>query len=307
MSREVLFVSRLSKRYGRTVAIRDVEFSLGRGVYGFIGPNGAGKTTTMKCIVGLVKPDNGLVLFQGRDILDRRNSYLKKYIGFVPEQPILPESVKVLDFLVELGFLEGASRADARRDALRALEHVGLREKHSVKIGALSKGQKKRLLVAQALLSPRTLYVFDEPFSGIDPEGFKELRELIASLSRNSSVLLSSHILGEVEGLAKYVILIYRGRILFKGSIDEALLKASKGKFLVEIEVEDANNVKEILSDIYSSTRVISPNRIIVEVDARDAVAELIRILASSGVKIYAVYPRRKSLEEFYIDLIRGG
>ncbi len=307
MSKEILLVSRLTKRYGRTVAIRDVEFSLGRGVYGFIGPNGAGKTTTMKCIVGLVRPDEGSIVFLGHDILNRRNSYLKRYVGFVPEQPILPESMKVLDFLVELGFLEGISRVDARREALRALELVGLRERYNVKIGALSKGQKKRLLVAQALLNPRTLYVFDEPFTGIDPEGFKELRELMASLSRDSGVLLSSHILGEVEGLADYVILIYKGRILFKGSIDDALLKVSRGKFLVEVEVDDADKARGVLSREYRGVRSISSSRVLIEVDAKDRIAELVHVLVLNNVRVYAVYPRRKSLEEFYIDLVRGG
>jgi len=306
---EVLVVRGLRKRYGRVVAVDSLSLSVGRGVHGLVGPNGSGKTTTLKSIVGLIVPDEGEIVFRGEDLLGPRGWRLRGLIGYVAEVPVLPGDYSVAELLEELGFLEGFDRLSARSAARRALEEVGLEGLAGRRVRGLSKGERKRLYFAQALLRPRELYVLDEPFSGLDPEAVALARDLVARLGRGASVLLSSHLLREVEELASSVTIIYRGRVLYSGGLD-GLAKASGGGLVAEISVDRVEEAARLLSGEGYSVR-LSGSKLVVEIGSREEAARVVSLLSSKGFLVYESRLRGTSLEEAYMRLIasaaRGG
>ncbi|WP_052287731.1 ABC transporter ATP-binding protein [Hyperthermus butylicus] len=300
----VLEVRGLIKRYGRFVAVSGVGFSVARGVHGLVGPNGAGKTTTMKCIVGLAVPDAGDIVFLGESLLARGAHRLRKLMGYVAEMPVLPENYTAEELLVELAMLEGLSRSDALREARRALEEVGLWEARRLRVKAMSKGMRKRLYVAQAILQPRELYVLDEPFTGLDPEGVAELRQLATRLGRDAGVLLSSHLLREMEDLATEVTVIYRGSVVYTGSLDQ-LRSRIGGGVVLEVEVDDVARAAKLLASKGYKTSTYA-GRVKLRLGSREEAAEAIAALVEGGVKVYSAVRRTLSLEEAYIALIVG-
>ncbi|WP_197272722.1 ABC transporter ATP-binding protein [Pyrodictium delaneyi] len=302
----VLSVESLVKRYGTLVAVNGVSFQVKRGIHGLVGPNGAGKTTTMKCIVGLAVPDSGKILFHGYDLASSKGWRLRSLIGYVAEVPVFPGEYTVEELLIELGVLEGLSRLDAVKAARQVLEAVGLWELRSRRIRGLSKGERKRLHFAQALLQPRELYVLDEPFTGLDPEGVVSIRSLVADLSRETAVLLSSHLLREVEELASEVTVIYRGRVVYSGSVEELRRRLSVG-VVVEAEVDDPGRAIEVLAARgYEVSRLGTGRRVAVHVGSRDDVPGVVEALVTGGVRVYTIIARNISLEEAYIRLVSG-
>ncbi|WP_062661850.1 ABC transporter ATP-binding protein [Aeropyrum camini] len=211
----------LSKRFGRRHAYRDVEFSFASGVLGVLGPNGAGKTTLLKTILGLVKPTDGKILVEGVDPRSPEFERLMPKIGYVPELPEAPLWTTPCMLLETLARLEGYSGVDARVRAGEALELVGLGAECGTPIGRLSKGARKRVLVAQAFLGERELLVLDEPYTGLDPEWVFRVRELVRAAAREgATVIVSSHILRELEDLATHI-LVLRTAPLFYGTVEE--------------------------------------------------------------------------------------
>ena len=306
VSGAVLSVENLVKRYGTLVAVDGVSFQVKRGIHGLVGPNGAGKTTTMKCIVGLAVPDSGRILFHGYDLASSKGWRLRSLIGYVAEVPVLPGEYTVEELLIELSVLEGLSRLDAVRAARRVLEAVGLWELRSRRIRGLSKGERKRLHFAQALLQSRELYVLDEPFTGLDPEGVVSIRSLVADLSREAAVLLSSHLLREVEELASEVTVIYRGRVVYSGSVEELRRRLSVG-VVVEAEVDDPDRAIEVLATSgYRVSRLGTGRRVAIHVGSRSDVPGVVEALVTGGVRIYTIIARDISLEEAYIRLVFG-
>lgn len=306
----LLEVRGLVKRYGRFVAVNSLSFTVEGGVHGLVGPNGSGKTTTLKSIVGLVVPDAGSIVFKGFDLLGRGGWRVRRLIGYVAEVPVLPSGYRAVELLEELALLEGYDRVSARSAARRVLEEVGLEEKAYNRVSGLSKGERKRLYFAQAFLSPRELYVLDEPFSGLDPEAVAWARKLIARLSKEAGVLLSSHMLREVEELASSVTIIYRGRSLFSGSLEELASRAGGG-LVVEVSVDDADRAVELLRS--KGFRVEAAGaKLVVEISSRSEAAEIVGLLARSGLQVFESRVRSVSLEEAYMKLLstasgRGG
>lgn len=306
---DVLVVRGLRKRYGRVVAVDSLNLSVGRGVHGLVGPNGSGKTTTLKSIVGLIVPDAGEIAFRGEDLLGPRGWRLRGLIGYVAEVPVLPEDYSVIGLLEELALIEGYDKLSARSVARRVLEEVGLGDLAYRRVKGLSKGERKRLYFAQALLRPRELYVLDEPFTGLDPEAVALARDLVARLGREASVLLSSHLLREVEELASSVTIIYRGRVLYSGDLD-GLARLSGGGFVAEISVDRAEEAVELLREKGYVAR-LSGSKLVVEIGSREEAAKVVAFLAERGFAVYESRLRGTSLEEAYMRLIaraaRGG
>jgi len=298
----VLEVRGLRKRYGRVVAVDGVSFSAGRGVHGLVGPNGAGKTTTLKSIVGLVVPDAGEVLFNGVDLLSPRGWRLRGEIGYVAEVPVLPDDYVVVELLEELALVEGLDRLSARREARRVLEEVGLDRLADRKVRGLSKGERKRLYFAQALLQQRSLYVLDEPFSGLDPEAVAWARSLVSRLGREATVLLSSHLLREVEELAGSVTIIYGGRVLFSGALEE-LARMAGGGVVAELSVDRPEEAARLLGGEGYEAEA-SGSRLVVRLDSREDAARVVSLLSSRGFMVYESRLRGRSLEEAYLELI---
>ena len=213
-------VEALTKRYGDFTAIRDVSFSVGRGeVVGFLGPNGAGKSTTMRIVCGCIGATSGHARVGGVDVLERPIE-VKRRIGYLPEVPPLYPSMVVEDYVAFAASIKGVERP--REAAARALERVGLVDVRSRVIDHLSKGYRQRVGLAQALVHDPELLVLDEPTSGLDPAQRREIRLLLQELAAGDrTVILSTHVLAEVEAVCERVVIIDRGRIVTTARIDD--------------------------------------------------------------------------------------
>ncbi len=303
-----LVVRDLHKRYGRRVyAVRGVSFTLEDGsVMGLLGPNGAGKTTTIKCILGLVRPTRGEILV---DDEPASSPAAKVKLGYVPELPDAPGWMTPLELLEMLGGLEGLSAAEARSAAREALEEVGLLEKAGERISSLSKGMRKRLLIAQALLNTSTkkYILMDEPMSGLDPEWIEWVRRLIRRLrSEGIAVLISSHLLRELEGLVDSVTVIYRGRVVYQGGLES--LAAMAGGPVVEARCEQPQKLAELVESSGLASRVEVEGDV-VRIYVRRGVepSRVVELIYRSGVRVISVEAKSFSLEELYKRLVGGG
>ena len=280
-----------------------MDLTVRRGVHGLVGPNGAGKTTTMKCIVGLAAPDAGDAVFLGERLWGPRGWRLRGLIGYVPETPDIRYHGTVLELLEELALAEGYSRGEARAAARRAAEETGTQSLLSRRVASLSKGQRKRVLYAQALLAPRELLVLDEPFTGLDPEAVVWARSLIAKASRSAAVLVSSHLLREVENLATRVTVIIRGVTVYEGPIDELVRKTLGVK--IAIEVSDPEKAARAAEEAGARDIRAAGGRIEAVARDREHVADIVEALVRSGVRVYSVQ-RLHGLEDAYIKLLQG-
>lgn len=228
----MITVQHLTRRFGARAAVDDVSFQLERGeVVGFLGPNGAGKTTTMRVLTGFLPPSAGTVTVDGFDVL-RDSLEVRARIGYLPESVPLYREHRVQEMLVFQGRLRGLARAEAKRRAGAVLERVGLAERARSLIGRLSKGQRQRVGLAVALLPDPEVLVLDEPTSGLDPLQRIEVRGLIQELARERTVLVSSHILPEIEAVCPRVIILHRGRVAADGTQEELLERLGGGGFV---------------------------------------------------------------------------
>jgi ABC-2 type transport system ATP-binding protein len=212
-------VRNLSKRFGDLTAIRDISFTAGKGeVVGFLGPNGAGKTTTMRIITGFMPATTGTVKVAGYDIFD--DSYeVRKRIGYLPENPPLYNDMTVVTYLRFVAKIRGIAKAEAGDSVDRVLRTCGLAEVTERVVGHLSKGYRQRVGLAQALIHNPTVLVLDEPTIGLDPRQIIEIRTLIRELAGQRTVILSTHILPEVQQLCEKVVIINRGHIVIEDTL----------------------------------------------------------------------------------------
>jgi ABC-2 type transport system ATP-binding protein len=231
-------VAGLHKAYGPRMALRDVTFSVGKGeIVGFLGPNGAGKTTTMRILTGFLPADAGVVRVAGFDVFEAPRS-VRERVGYLPETPPLYPELSVgayLDFCAELRGLSGRDRS---RRVGETMERVGLSGWERRLLGSLSKGYRQRVGLAQALVHDPPVLILDEPTSGLDPAQLAGIRELILSLAGNHTVILSTHILSEVEALCPRAVVIAAGQVVAQGSIHELRATAPGGAWTY-IEVQD--------------------------------------------------------------------
>ncbi|HMO65193.1 MAG TPA: ABC transporter ATP-binding protein [Verrucomicrobiota bacterium] len=209
----VIEVENLTKRYAGRTAVEDLSFAVGRGeVVGFLGPNGAGKTTTMRILAGYLPGTSGAVRVAGRDVF-RESREVRRRIGYMPENNPLPHDLTVRDYLKFRARLKGLFGRECRGRVDTVTEQCGLRDVQRQVIGTLSKGYKQRVGLADAIVHEPDLIILDEPTIGLDPNQIRSLRQLIKELGRRHTVLLSSHILPEVEMTCGRVLILHRGRI----------------------------------------------------------------------------------------------
>jgi ABC-2 type transport system ATP-binding protein len=236
-----IVVENLTKVYGAQRAVDDITFRVKTGeVLGFLGPNGAGKTTTMKAITTYLNPTNGDI-HVGEFSIHEKPGEIKKRIGYLPESNPLYQDMAIIDYLKYVARLQGIESAKVD-DRIRDMVNIcGLEGEKHKKISELSKGYRQRVGLAQALIHDPEVLILDEPTSGLDPNQIVEIRELIKKIGREKTVILSSHILAEVEATCDRIMIINKGKIVADGSADE-LRKHAQGKEILRVKIEDAEH-----------------------------------------------------------------
>lgn len=223
-----LVFENISKLYGNTVALEHINLSLGHGIYGLLGPNGAGKTTLMRIMTDLLAPSTGRVLLDGQDVAAMGAAFRKK-LGYLPQDFGFYPNFTAEQFLLYIAKLKGLSKFEAKRQTDELLGMVGLEEMRYKKLKGFSGGQRQRVGIAQALLGDPEILVLDEPTAGLDPEERIRFRGIISGLSQQKIVLLSTHIVSDLEAVANEVILLKQGAVLDMKRPFE-LLSQIKGK-----------------------------------------------------------------------------
>jgi len=281
----------------RVEAVNGTTFSVRRGeIFGLLGPNGAGKTTTIKAILRLIFPTEGEIRLFGRSAGDREAA---KRVGYMPENPYVYEYLKPLEFLDLCGRLVGMAKADRRARSEEMIDKVGLRHAIDRPIGKFSKGMMQRIGLAQAILHDPELLILDEPMSGLDPIGRKEVRDLLVEQQeRGKTLLFTSHILSDVEELCDRVVIMQQGKITSEGQVHDLLETAGRR---VEIRLSGAS---QALQDALSSRGAILSRRgghVTLRVESQKAVDEIIRISNAAGARLDAMIPERQTLEKLFL------
>ncbi len=298
-----LLVRDLRKRYGRIWALRGVSLEVERGhAYALVAPNGSGKTTLIKSIVGLVRPSGGEILVDGRSNLERG---AKRVLHYTPEVPEAPPWIRVRDLLVYSGRLYGLSRLDADREARRVARELGFEGLLWRRLGGLSKGQRKRVLIAAGLIpwSSPGYYLLDEPFSGLDPEGISAVRSVVSGFSRDSGVLVSSHILRELEDVVDRVVIMYLGRILYSGSLEDLASRVMVKPYLA-VRTRSPGEAARVLEEAGYRVLTVTRAGLRVALESQGQASEIISLLESHGISVEAYSVSKGSLEEAYLELI---
>lgn len=231
-------IENLTKRYGPQVAVDDISFEVKTGeILGFLGPNGAGKSTSMKMITGYIGIGDGDVLIGGRSVRQSGDE-LKKFIGYLPENNPLYLDMAVMDYLQFCAALQGVENSKIPGRIREMIRVCGLNAEKHKKIGELSKGYRQRVGLAQAMIHDPAILILDEPTTGLDPNQIVEIRKLIRELGKEKTVILSTHILPEVEATCDRILIINRGKIVANGTA-ETLRKQATGHELLNIKIED--------------------------------------------------------------------
>jgi len=294
----------LSRSYGGNMAVDGVSLELRRGeIVGLLGPNGAGKTTTMRMITGTLAPTTGSVSICGIDLIDRPTA-AKAKLGYLPEISPLYKELRVDEYLRLAGRLHKLRRPDIAAAVDRAKRRSGLSDKGRTLIGSLSKGYQQRVGIAQAIIHDPDVIVLDEPTVGLDPNQIREIRSLIRELGDDHSVILSTHILPEVEAVCDRVQILHNGKIVFADAI--AGLRQFRGGHSIQISLRRPPSLEEIATLVHpaqvdqASDGVyrISPQQ--KDVDLTD---QLVRASVEHGWGLYQLSPAQASVEEVFVQL----
>jgi len=277
---------------GRKAAVDGLDLSVKPGeIFGLLGPNGAGKTTTLKMMLGLLRPDEGQVRLFGlppQDVAARRR------LGFLPENPYFYDYLTAAEFLDLYGRLHGLGAADRRRRIVATLERVGLSGQEGTPLRKFSKGMTQRLGLAQAIQHDPDLVILDEPMSGLDPIGRRDVRDLIlAQRAAGRTVFFSSHILQDAEMLCDRVAIVFKGKLRSVGKLDDLVARDAKW---IEVSVRGA------LPAELPGTRTTAPDgTTLLRVDGVPSLAKVLAAVPAAGGEVLSVWPRRESLEDLFL------
>lgn len=304
-------VKNLVKKYGNHLAVDHLNFTIEEGhIYGFLGPNGAGKSTTMNIMTGYLGATEGEVLINGHDIL-KEPEEAKKQIGYLPELPPLYMDMTVreyMEFAAELKKIPKAKRAESIDDVEKLVKIKDV-EKRLIK--NLSKGYRQRVGLAQAVLGYPEVIILDEPTVGLDPKQIIEIRDLIQSLGKKHTVILSSHILSEVRAVCDYIFIISHGKLVASEETEELVERMSGGQ-VIELKLKaEEEKIKEVFADAEHITAVETkelPEDGVAEVTVtaeknKDVREEIFHICAESDMPILEMINGGKSLEDIFLEL----
>jgi len=310
----------LSRRYGDFTAVNDVSFAVGEGeILGLLGPNGAGKTTTIRMITGFLPPTGGRVTIGGTDLFEAPVK-ARRQIGYLPENVALYGEMRVGEYLAYRAGLEGMKRAEAKRACESAQERCLLSDVRNQVIGTLSKGYRQRVGLATAILHDPEVLILDEPTVGLDPKQIIAIRELIRDLGRERTLILSTHILSEVELLCNRVLIIDKGRIVAEGT-PESLRQSSRGASEIRVAFSgfdgadaeksaattETTAIAEALGAL-SGITAVAPGpeagefRLAASADA-DPRAEIFRLAVARGWTLVELAQSKASLEDVFVRL----
>ena len=303
MSEALIRVDRLAKEFRmglsrkRVQAVKEVSFKVTSGdIFGFLGPNGAGKTTTIKMLTGLIASSSGEATLFGQPI---PSSAAMAKVGFLPENPYVYPYLTPTEFVEMCGRLSGVSRRSIRDRTRQVLQRVGILYAADRPVRRLSKGMLQRTGLAAALVADPELLILDEPMSGLDPVGRKEVRDLILDeRASGRTIFFSTHILSDVETVCDRVTILRQGEVVVSGRLDELLKRDSQR---TDIVLEQANEdfQKELAAQGVQMHRAAA--QLVLEIEGRRALAALIRKSLDAGCVVTAVLPRSETLEDLFV------
>ncbi|BCX87805.1 ABC-2 type transport system ATP-binding protein [Methylomarinovum tepidoasis] len=298
--------SHLYRFYGNTCAVADLSLTLEKGeILGFLGPNGAGKSTTMQMLCGTLAPSAGEIRINGIDLLDRPKE-AKHHLGYLPELPPLYRELTVDEYLNYCGRLHGLRGAALIRARDEAKARCGLAEVGGRLIGNLSKGYQQRVGIAQAILHSPPVVVLDEPTVGLDPIQIREIRSLIRDLGREHAVLLSTHILPEVQAVCSRVMIVHQGKVALNAPIDELErhMRASSLVLVTEAPADPA--ALQAVEGVHDVRPLEGGHRYEVFHDKdRNPAPALAALVVEKGWGLLELTPVRHSIEEIFVDITR--
>ncbi len=311
-------VDGLTKRYARNVAVDNISFEVQKGqIVGFLGPNGAGKTTTMRVLTCFLPPTGGGAQVAGFDVRSQPME-VKRRIGYLPEAPPLYPEMEVIEYLTFVGRLKGIAKSDLSRRVDEVSERCAIGDVRTRLIGKLSKGYRQRVGLAQAIIHNPDVLILDEPTAGLDPKQIIETRELIKGLAGSHTIILSTHILPEVEQTCEQVIIIDRGKLVATDSVAN-LTNRLRGAEAVAVEIEARDGApapteaQQRMEQVPGVSRVIykesRDNRHVFEVESlqgRHIRADLARAVVESGWNLNELRAVALSLEEIFLQLTGG-
>jgi ABC-2 type transport system ATP-binding protein len=307
----VITVERLNRTYGSLHAVRDVSFTISQGeVIGLLGPNGAGKTTIMKMMCGYLEPSSGRVLINGTDVaLDTKVA--QSYVGYLPENlPVYPE-MTIVAYLEYAAGLRGLQPDQYAAEIRRVLDATDLRGRALDKIGSLSRGLKQRVGVAQALLGSPKVLVLDEPTNGLDPTQTLQMRELIRKLAQTSTVIISTHILSEVEAVCDRVLMVRSGRLVLDSRLDELTeagvlnVRTSLGSAALQPLLQKLEGVKGYQFETQQDVTVCRI-KLAEQGSANQVAANLAKAIIEAGGELYQLHREQRDLETLFRELNSG-
>jgi len=311
----MITVRELTKRYARNTAVDHISFEVQKGqIVGFLGPNGAGKTTTMRMLTCFLPPTSGDATVAGFDVLQTPIE-VKRRIGYLPEMPPLYPEMRTAEYLTFVGKIKGLRGPELAKRVNYVLDRCAIADVKDKVLGKLSKGYRQRVGLAQAIVHNPDVLILDEPTAGLDPKQINETRELIRGLAGDHTIILSTHILPEVEQTCQQVIIISKGKLVATDSVNNLQNRArGAGSVLVEIagrkDTLDSAEVKRCLERVPHVSRVLlkekRENRFVFEVEGetdRAIRGDLARVIVESGWDLNELRTAAVSLEEIFLEL----
>jgi len=301
-SEALIRVEHLTRYYSGICAVNDVSFELSRGeVLGFLGPNGAGKSTTMQIITGNLAPSAGKISIKGIDLLDQPKR-AKAEIGYLPEQPPVYRELTVDEYLEYCARLNRIPRNDRKRAIATARDRCGLGAVHSRLIGNLSKGFQQRVGIAQAIIHTPALVVLDEPTVGLDPIQIREIRTLIRELGEDHGIILSTHILPEVQATCNRVQIIHQGKLVFAETTESLEKGLHTNSFTVRFQNAPAVTALQQLAGV-DRAEALADGRFRIHHTDTNPVEALVEQAVSKHWRLCELMPERHTLEQIFIEL----
>jgi ABC-2 type transport system ATP-binding protein len=304
MSEHMLIrANNLSRYYGGHCAVDDISFELRAGdILGFLGPNGAGKSTTMQMLSGNLAPNAGEIAIDGIDLFDRPGA-AKAALGYLPETPPLYKEMSVDEYLVYCAKLHRLNKSE-RKDAVElAKTRCGLTTSGKRLIGNLSKGFQQRVGIAQAIVHSPRVIILDEPTVGLDPIQIREIRELMVELGKTHGIILSTHILPEIEAVCNRVQIIHEGRLVYSAGLDELLRKQLSGQYELTLASPPPMNDLGAMKG-FEHVEALGDNDFIVHTDI--GAQALARRAVENGWGLSRLTPHERTLEQIFVDLTLG-